>query len=127
MQKKIEPVDLSKIKTISIKNRKHKAKIKDFADLEKLKLAEPVFLVGMVFPLATSTEQILTPPQNKVNTGIITLFSENTIQTNILEDQEISGSPLFNFDGRVVGLSTIDETGKVSAIPISIIRAFAGF
>ena len=110
-----------------IKVEKNGLKTRGFADLEKLKLAEPVFLVGMVFPLATSTEQILTPPQNKVNTGIITLFSENTIQTNILEDQEISGSPLFNFDGRVVGLSTIDETGKVSAIPISIIRAFAGF
>lgn len=36
MKKKTEPIDLSKIKTISIKNRKHKTKIKDFAKLEGL-------------------------------------------------------------------------------------------
>ena len=36
MLDKIKPIDLSKIKTISIKNRKHKTKIKDFADLQKL-------------------------------------------------------------------------------------------
>lgn len=36
MEEKIEPIDLSKIKTISIKNRKHKTKIKDFVNLEKL-------------------------------------------------------------------------------------------
>lgn len=110
-----------------IKVGKNGLKTRGFADLEKIKLAEPVFLVGADFSLATSTQSFFTPPQNKVNTGIVTLFSENSIQTNILESQEISGSPLFNFDGRVVGLSTIDESGKVSVIPISLIGSFAGF
>jgi hypothetical protein len=35
MRKEIKPVDLSKIKTRSIKNREHKTKIKDFIDLDK--------------------------------------------------------------------------------------------
>jgi len=37
VKKEIEPVDLSRIKTISIKRRKHKVKIEDFIDLDKFK------------------------------------------------------------------------------------------
>ena len=89
-----------------------------FADLEKVKVGERVFLIGTDF--STST------PQKIVNEGIIGFFDENSIQTNIFEEQKIQGSPLFNIEGKALGLNMIDETGRVSAIPISTIRTFIG-
>lgn len=116
-----------------IKVEKSGLKTCGFADLEKIKLAEPVFLIGMDFTVkipetvTTTQSQFLLPPQNKVNEGIITIFDENAIQTNISEKQAMAGSPLFNIEGRVVGLNTVDESGQVSAIPITKIRTFIGF
>ncbi len=90
-----------------------------FADWEKLKLGERVFLMGMDF--ATTT------PQKIVNEGIIRNFNENLIQTNIFESAFVAGSPLFNIEGKVVGLCTVDGKGRVSAIPVTKIRQFIGF
>ena len=115
-----------------IKVEKGGLKTRSFADLEKIKLAEPVFLVGMNFDVAipetatTTQSQFLVPPQQKVNTGIVTTFNETVIKTNISEKKEIEGSPLFNVEGKVVGLNFIDEDGKVSAVPITLIRQFIG-
>lgn len=89
-----------------------------FADLEKTKVGERVFLIGTDF--STST------PQQIVNEGIISFLGKDSIQTNIFEEQKIQGSPLFNIEGRVVGLNTVDETGRVSTIPIATIRPFLG-
>ena len=89
-----------------------------FADLEKTKVGERVFLIGTDF--STST------PQKIVNEGIISFFDEDSIQTNIFEEQKIQGSPLFNIEGKAVGLNMIDETGRVSAIPVTLIRTFTG-
>jgi len=91
-----------------------------FANLEKLKLGERVFLVGMVFEKITS-------PGLVVNEGIVKSFDENSIQTNIFEKIRLQGSPLFNIEGEVLGLNTIDSEGKIITIPISKIKSFSGF
>jgi len=91
-----------------------------FANLEKIKLGERVFLLGRVETAAVSGREI-------VNEGIISGLNEDSIQTNINEDASLNGSPLFDIEGNVIGLVTIDKEGKVSAIPISKIKALAGF
>jgi len=90
-----------------------------FADLDKLKLGERVFLIATVF----NKEQ----PSKFVNEGIVKTFSENGIVTNIFEKYYVTGSPLFNISGEAVGLNTVNSEGKVTAIPISKIKSFAGF
>ena len=90
-----------------------------FADLEKLKLGERVFLVGTIF--------VKEKPQEIVNEGIIKSFSQDFIKTNIFEKDILKGSPLFDIEGKVLGLNTIDSEGKVIAIPISKIKEFIGF
>ena len=102
-----------------IKVEDGKSQSSGFADLEKLKLGERVFLVG--FDFSTST------PQRVVNEGVIRSFSEDAIQTSIIENSSMAGSPLFNIEGNVVGLAVVGEGGRVSAIPISKIRLFTGF
>ena len=89
-----------------------------FADLKKTKLGERVFLVGTVFDEG-GVEYI-------VNEGIIKSFQDGSVQTNIFEDSNISGSPLFDISGSVVGLNIINKEGNVSAVPANIIREFIG-
>ena len=90
-----------------------------FADLEKLKLGERVFLVGVIFENEV--------PQKIVNEGIVKSFNQDFIKTNIFEKNILKGSPLFDIEGKALGLNTIDLEGKVIAIPISKIKSFAGF
>jgi len=90
-----------------------------FADFEKTKLGERVFLLGVVFE--DNLQKMI------VNEGIIKTFDENFIQTNISEDKNLQGSSLFNIEGQLVGLNTIDKEGKIVAISIKEIREFIGF
>ena len=90
-----------------------------FADLEKLRPGERVFLIG--FDFSTTTPKII------VNEGIVKTFDENSIQTNIVEKNSLAGSPLFNIEGNVVGLCTADGEGRIWAIPATQIRALTGF
>lgn len=101
-----------------IKVKKNNLPTTGFADLEKIKLGQRVFLLGIVF------EGEL--PQKIVNEGIIKTFDENTIRTNIFEKNILRGSPLFNIKGEVLGLNSIDLEGKVATVPISKIKEFVG-
>lgn len=92
-----------------------------FADFGKLILGERVFLIGAVFQKGSSA------PLKMVNEGIVKFFTKDYIRTNIFEKNILSGSPLFNIKGELLGLNTIDSEGKVTAIPVTKIRAFLGF
>jgi len=108
----------------SIKIEKTNLPTVAFANLEKLKLGERVFLVGMAQP---PNGGWVTSPGLLVNEGIVKSFDENYIQTNIFEKIRLQGSPLFNIEGEVLGLNTIDSEGKIITIPISKIKSFSGF
>ncbi len=82
-----------------------------FADLGNLRLGERVFLIGQ-------------QPKTIVNQGIVRGFDENFIQTNIFEENQLKGSPLFNIKGRVLGINTVKQEGKVIVIPVTKIRQF---
>ncbi len=89
-----------------------------FVDYKKLRLGERVFLLGM----------IQSPNEGwMVNQGIIKFFTQNYIHTNIFEKTILNGSSLFNINGELLGLNTIDSEGKVIAISITEIRDFIGF
>jgi len=89
-----------------------------FANLEKIKLGQRVFLVGIVFE-----ENGL---QEIVNEGIIKTFNQDLILTNISEETILQGSPLFDIEGNILGLNEIDKTGQVLTIPITKIKHFIG-
>jgi len=89
-----------------------------FADYNKLKLGERVFLVGFFLNKSNFF--------NLVNEGIVKYFTKDYIQTNILEKNTLNGSPLFNIKGEFLGLNTIDKKGMVFSIPVGKIRDFVG-
>ena len=89
-----------------------------FADFEKIKLGQRVFLVGAIFDGRKVNKT--------VNEGIVKSFNSNLIETNIYESVVLAGSPLFDIDGRCLGLNQITAAGKVTTIPITQIKAFIG-
>jgi S1-C subfamily serine protease len=89
-----------------------------FADFERLKLGERVFLVGMVIG-----EEI----KKTTNEGIVKSFDRDEINTSIFETSNLAGSPLFNIKGEFLGLNTMDSLGRVTTIPVTKIKTFAGF
>lgn len=90
-----------------------------FAPFEKIKLGERVLLVGSVFEGGKVSKE--------VNEGIVKRFNNDSIWTNVFETASLAGSPLFNIEGEVLGLNTVDFWGRVTAIPVTKIRTFAGF
>lgn len=90
-----------------------------FADLAELKIGQRVFLVGVIIE-----NEI---PKKIINEGIVKIIDEDAIRTNIFEKKILEGSSLFNIKGEVLGLNTIDSEGKVTTIPMTEIRKFAGF
>lgn len=87
-----------------------------FVETDNIKMGERVFLVG--------TKEA---KEKFVNEGIIKSFSADAILTSISAEKGVEGSPLFNIEGRVVGINFIDKEGQVSAIPAAQIREFVGF
>ncbi len=85
---------------------------------EELNLGERVFLSAKV-----GVEKIYT----SVNQGIVKAKPNGEIQTNIFEDISMEGSPLFNIQGQIVGLNKKTTSGRVVAIPVSMLREFTGF
>ena len=113
---KIQKADYKKNLAI-IKVDKNNLPTVGFADFDKIKLGQRVFLTAFS---STNTSDWL------VNEGIVRSFNANIIKTNISEKSIVSGSPLFNISGELVGLNYIDQDGKVSAIPVSAIKTFLG-
>jgi len=89
-----------------------------FARQDRLQMGERVFLVGTVFEEDASAKL--------ANEGMVRAFDEDSIQTSIIEEPFLAGSVLFNIEGEILGINTVDSAGRVNAIPVSKIRAFVG-
>lgn len=89
-----------------------------FANPERLKLGERVFLIGTVF--------VKEETKKSVNEGIVTSFDKDLIETSIFEKSVLTGSCLFDIEGRILGINAISKDGRVFTVPISIIRNFSG-
>lgn len=62
-----------------------------------------------------------------VNQGSVRTKDSRAVRTNIFDKTTLGGSPLFDLEGDIVGLSTFEPSGRLVAIPASILRAFSGF
>ncbi len=90
-----------------------------FADFNGLKLGERVFLLGNLLE-----KNIFSKTASE---GMVKSFNQEYIKTNISEDKNLTGSPLFNIKGELLGLNIIDSSGNVSSIPVAKIKTFLGF
>lgn len=91
----------------------------EFANPDLPRLASPVVMVAK----SLEAGNLITI----VNQGSVRAKDQNAIRTNIFDKYALSGSPLFDLEGRIVGISTFDSSGRLVAIPASILRSFSGF
>jgi S1-C subfamily serine protease len=103
-----------------IKLGENNLKTLSFAEQDKIKLGEEVFLFGYLFGEKGTQSQI-------VNEGTIRKMTDNLIETNIFEEKGLLGSPLIDVKGNFLGLNQINEEGRVVTIPINTIKKFTGF
>jgi S1-C subfamily serine protease len=61
-----------------------------------------------------------------INEGIIKSNNNGDIKTNIFGMNRLEGSPVFNIEGRVIGLAYKDTNNFINIISISKIKEFAG-
>ena len=88
-----------------------------WADNERTKLGKRIFLVANSFnPIGSKF----------IEEGIIRSIGEDYFLTNISAKENLQGSPLFDIEGRAIGLNFV-ENGKMITIPIQNIRSFLGF
>ena len=88
----------------TLKIDKNDLSTQGLADIDEARLGQRVFLVGKLSGTV-------------VNHGIIKHLNEG-IHTNIYEVKNLEGSPLLNIEGRVLGLTTINEQGQVVGVPL---------
>ena len=62
-----------------------------------------------------------------VNQGSIRTRDKDVVRTNIFDKSTLGGSPLLNLEGNIVGMSMFEPSGRLVAIPASVLRAFSGF
>lgn len=90
-----------------------------FASEDSVKVGAPVVLVAK-----TLEEGLLI---TIVNQGTVRTKFGEAIRTNIFDKASLGGSPLLNLEGNIVGLSVFEPSGRLVAIPTSVLRAFSGF
>jgi S1-C subfamily serine protease len=91
-----------------------------FADAGKIKLGQRVFLLGSLFD-KTGTSTIVAAE------GIISNINGDYFLTDMAQPEEMKGSALFDIEGNLIGLNSVNDDGKIITIPIDKIKTFAGF
>lgn len=87
-----------------------------FAETEKIKLGEKVFLVGA----KSDSGKFI----NFTNEGIIKLIGEEILGLNFTESLIASGSSLFNIKGEMIGINLIGANGEIKVILADKIKEF---
>lgn len=103
-----------------VKLEKESLSTASFGNIEEKEIGERIFLIGNLFDEKGNLFEM-------TNEGIIKYFKEDFIHTNIFESKIVSGSPVFDIEGKFLGLSQIDSQNKLIVLPVSLIREFSGF
>jgi S1-C subfamily serine protease len=91
-----------------------------FSDTAKIKLGQRVFLLGNLLDKdGTFTRSVAE--------GIISSMNESYFLTDIADSENMKGSALFDIEGKLIGVNTINKDGRVITISIDKIKKFAGF
>ena len=96
-----------------------------FADSDDIRVGNPVFAVGNPFGLGNSVSSgIISAKERDIEKGPY----DNFIQTDAAINQGNSGGPLFNMEGKIIGMNTAifstdgNNTGVGFAVPSNIVK-----
>jgi S1-C subfamily serine protease len=101
-----------------IKVKKDQLTSTAFFDFEELDIGKRVYSLSLISDNAGKLYY-------SVNEAIIKSLGSG-IKTNLAEKEDISGSPIFDIENRLIGIAYIDDKGNIGVIPSSKIRSLAG-
>jgi S1-C subfamily serine protease len=82
--------------------------------MDGLVLGERVFLYGN------------SPSKKIVNEGVIRSIGADLIETTIIDNAEAAGSPVFDIEGNILGLSVAAKDGRISILSVAKIKELSG-
>ncbi|MDD4409155.1 MAG: serine protease [Candidatus Pacebacteria bacterium] len=100
-----------------LKINKNQLKPVEFFDFEKMQVGKRLYSLS-ILSNGSSTYY-------SANEGIIKNI-ELPIRTSMVESEDISGSPIFDIENRLIGLANKDEKGNIIVMPSTKIRSLAG-
>lgn len=86
-----------------------------FYPMENLVLGERIFLYGNL------------PSKKIVNEGVVRSIGGGMVETTIIDNAEAAGSPVFDIEGNILGLSVVAKDGRVSILSVAKIKELSGF
>lgn len=89
-----------------------------FAPRDSLRLGAPIVMVAK----SLEKGELITI----VNQGSVRAMSPSEVRTNIFDKNIVGGAPLFDLEGRLVGLSAFEQDGRLVVVPAAVLRAFSG-
>jgi hypothetical protein len=119
-----EPISYNTIKEDSatgltiIKIKKNQLKPVEFFDFDKIKIGKTIYSISITGDNSSTISY-------SANEGIIKSI-DDTIKTTIIEDIDISGSPIFDIENRLIGLANKDAKGNILIVPSTKIKSLAG-
>ena len=90
-----------------------------FVDQEKIRLGERISFLEMFFDKKEMVK--------KVDEGIVTYIRDDKVYTNIDKEVTTEGGFLFDIEGNIFGMLTVDSKGKPVVLSSSEIKDFLGF
>jgi len=88
------------------------------SNTDSVRLGIPVFFLAMDFTQEGRAQV--------VNQGIVKSFSREILKTTIEDRALYKGSPLFDIQGNILGIVSVDKQNSVSALSIGPLRIFLG-
>jgi S1-C subfamily serine protease len=90
-----------------------------FGEADSLRLGQRILLIG--------ADALANPMQKLVNFGIIRSLTNGIFSFSLeKESQNLSGAPLIDINGNVIGVAQIDSTGKIKVVSSETIKKFLG-
>lgn len=90
-----------------------------FGETDSLRLGQRIILVGV--------DALANPLQKLVNFGIIRSLANGIFSFSLeKENQNLTGAPLIDINGDVIGAAQIDSSGKIKVVSSESIKKFLG-
>jgi len=110
---------------VLLKIEKDNLPVVSLGDINNIKLGERIILIGKEVKIKNIDDLNSYSLYSIANVGTVRKITESLLFINLTKENSIiSGGPLVDIKGEVIGMNLVDESGNTKAVPIEIIRRF---
>ena len=109
---------------VLLKIEKDNLPVVSLGDINSIKLGERIILIGKEVKIKKIDKNSYSL-YSIANVGTVRKITESLLFINLTKENSIiSGGPLVNIKGEVIGMNLVDENGNTKAVPTEVIREF---